>query len=89
MQDQLNALHLAVYGGHFEVLKYLLPKFGPCKFDFDNLAQTCLHKAAIEGHPKILRFLIEEHEFDPSLTDQVTTSLNFNLYMIPTCTVRG
>ena len=75
VQDLLNALHLAVCGGHFEVVKYLLPMFGPCKFDFDNLAQTCLHKAAREGHPKILRFLIEEHGFDPSLRDQVTADL--------------
>ena len=58
-------------GGHFEVVKYLLPIFGPSKFDFDNRAQTCLHKAAKEGHTKILRFLIEEQGFDPNLTDQV------------------
>ena len=52
-------------------MKYLLPKFGDRKFDFDNRAHTCLHKAAREGYPKILRFLIEEHGFDPSLRDLV------------------
>ena len=67
----MNALHLAVCGGHFDIVKYLLPLFGDNKFDFDDRAQTCLHKAAREGHPKILRYLIEEHGFDPSLTDQV------------------
>ena len=85
VQDLLNALHLAVCGGHFEVVKYLLPMFGPCKFDFDNLAQTCLHKAAREGHPKILRFLIEEHEFDPSLRDQVTADLKTCHFHLSEC----
>ena len=61
-----------MFGGHFEVVKYLLPIFGPSKFDFDSRAQTCLHKAAKEGHSKILRFLIEEQGFDPNLTDQVS-----------------
>ena len=75
IQDQQNALHLAVCGGHFAVVKYLLPIFGPSKFDFDNHAQTCLHKAARDGYPKILRLLIEEHGFDPSLTDQVYTAV--------------
>ena len=67
-------------GGHFEVVKYLLPIFGPSKFDFDNRAQTCLHMAAREGHPKILRFLIEEQGFDPNLTDQVYTAVQVQLY---------
>ena len=52
-------------------MKYLLPKFGDRKFDFDKRAHTCLHKAAREGYPKILRLLIEEHGFDPSLRDLV------------------
>ena len=58
-----------------EVVKYLMPKFGESKFDLDNLAQSCLHKAVKEGHPKVVRYLIEEGGFDPSLRDMVSCGL--------------
>ena len=48
-----------------------MPKFGDSKFDLDNLAQSCLHKAVREGHPKMVRYLIEEGGFDPNLSDKV------------------
>ena len=48
-----------------------MPKFGDNKFDLDNLAQSCLHKAVKEGHPKVVRYLIEEGGFDPNLRDMV------------------
>ena len=67
----MNALHLAAHGGHLEVVKYLMPKFGESKFDMDSLAQNCLHKAVWEGHPKVVQYLIEEEGFDPSLRDKV------------------
>ena len=67
----LNALHLAAVGGHLEVVKYLMPKFGDSKFDLDNHAQSCLHNAVWNGHPKVVQYLIEEGGFDPSLRDKV------------------
>ena len=67
----MNALHLAAIGGHLEIVKYLMPIFGDSKFDMDNLAQSCLHKAVKEGHPKVVRYLIEEGGLDPSLRDKV------------------
>ena len=70
-QEFLNALHLAAIGGHLEIVKYLMPKFGDSKFDMDSHAQSCLHKAVREGHPKVVRYLIEEGGFDPSLRDEV------------------
>ena len=54
-----------------EIVKYLMPKFGNSRFDLDNLAQSCLHKAVREGHPKMVRYLIEEGGFDPNLSDKV------------------
>ena len=68
----MNALHLASFGGHLEIVKYLIPKFGDSRFDLDNLAQSCLHKAVTKGHPKVVRYLIEEGGFDPSLREKVS-----------------
>jgi len=48
-----------------------MPKFGDSRFDLDNLAQNCLHKAVKKGHLKVVRYLIEEGGFDPSLRDEV------------------
>ena len=67
----LNALHLAAFGGHLEVVKYLMLKFGESRFDLDKDAQSCLHIAVREGHHKVVRYLIEEGGFDPSLRDKV------------------
>ena len=52
VQDLLNALHLAAIGGHLEVVKYLMPKFGDSRFDLDNDAQSCLHKAVRGATPR-------------------------------------
>lgn len=71
VQELLNALHFAAIGGHLEVVKYLVPKFGNNKFDLDSHAQTCLHKAVMKGHPKVVRYLIEQEGYDPSLRDKV------------------
>ena len=54
-----------------EIVKYLMPKFGESRFDLDSRAQSCLHKAVKEGHPKVVRYLIEEGGLDPSLRDEV------------------
>ena len=67
----LNALHLAAIGGHLEIVKYLMPIFGDRRFDLDKFAQSCLHKAVREGHPKVVRYLIEEGGLDPSFKDLV------------------
>ena len=67
----LNALHLAAIGGHLEIVKYLMPKFGENRFDLDRAARSCLHNAVREGHPKVVQYLIEEGGFDPSLRDKV------------------
>ena len=54
------------------MVRYLCTKFGPDKYDLDSTAQNCLHWASREGHPKVLRYLIEQQGFDPSLMDRVS-----------------
>ena len=49
-----------------------MPKYGESRFDLDNLAESCLHKAVTKGHPKVVRYLIEEGGFDPSLREMVS-----------------
>ena len=54
------------------MVRYLCTKFGPDKYDLDSTAQNCLHWASREGHPKVVRYLIEQQGFDPSLMDSVS-----------------
>ena len=68
----MNALHLAAFGGHLELAKYLMPKFGDNRFELNQAAQSCLHYAVWNGHPKVVQYLIEEGGFDPSLRDKVS-----------------
>ena len=70
-QDKLNALHLAASGGHVEIVKYLIPKFGDRRFDMDNVGNTCLHWAAREGHLAVVKYLIEECGFNANLANKV------------------
>ena len=53
------------------IVKYLIHKFGDRKFELDDKGYSCLHRAALEEHMKVLNYLIEECGFDPSLGDQV------------------
>ena len=54
------------------MVRYLCTKFGPDKYDLDSKAHNCLHWASREGHPKVVRYLIEQQGFDPSLMDRVS-----------------
>ena len=71
-QDGSNALHLAACGGHVEIVKCLISKFGDRKFDLTNAGNTCLHWAARKGHLAVVKYLVEECGFDPNLGNQVT-----------------
>ena len=44
-QDGVNALHIAAFNGHLDVVKYLIPRFGQHRFDKDNAGRTCLDLA--------------------------------------------
>ena len=71
VQDKWNALHLAAFGGHVNIVKYLIPKFGDGSFFLDNDGNTCLHWAAWEGHLAVVKYLIEECRFNPNLANEV------------------
>ena len=87
-QDKLNALHLAALGGHVEIVKYLIPKFGDRKFDLDNAGNTCLHHAAREGHLAVVKYLIEECGFNPDLGNKVSCCVYvYILYVVSTFSV--
>ncbi|KAJ5975033.1 ankyrin repeat domain-containing protein 44 [Penicillium waksmanii] len=53
-----TALHLAAYGGHFEVVKLLIHA-GADVFAFDFPGLTALHWAAYKGHQDIVALLLE------------------------------
>ena len=55
-----------------EIVKYLIPKFGDRKFDLDNDGNTCLHSAAQEGHLAVVKYLVEECGFNPTLANMVS-----------------
>ena len=87
-QDGFNALHLAACGGHVEIVKYLIPKFGDRKFDLDNAGNTCLHWAAQEGHLAVVKYLTEECGFNPNLGNKVSCCVYvYILYVVSTCSV--
>ena len=87
-QNGSNALHLAAYGGHVEIVKYLIPKFGDRKFDLNNAGDTCLHYAAREGHLAVVKYLIEECGFNPNLGNKVSCCVYvYNLYVVSTFSV--
>ena len=87
-QDTLNALHLAAYGGHVEIVKYLIPKFGDRRFDLTNAGNTCLHYAAQEGHLAVVKYLVEECGFNPNLGNKVSCCVYvYILYVVSTFSV--
>ena len=88
VQDKLNALHLAACGGHVEIVKYLIPKFGDRRFDLDNYGNTCLHWAAVKGHLAVVKYLIEECGFNPNLGNKVSCCVYvYILYVVSTFSV--
>ena len=46
---------------------------GTRQYDFDLKAQNSLHLAVVQGHLKVVRYLIDKCGFDPRLPDLVGT----------------
>ena len=87
-QNGSNALHLAAWGGHVEIVKYLIPKFGNRKFALTNDGDTCLHWAARKGHLAVVWYLIEECGFNPNLGNKVSCCVYVHiLYVVSTFNV--
>ena len=55
-----------------EIVKCLIPKFGDRMFDLDNFGNTCLYWAVQEGHPAVVKYLVEECGFNPNLRNIVS-----------------
>ena len=81
-QGGLNALHLAVYGGHLGIVKYLIPKFADRRFESDNDGDTCLHCAAQGGHLAVMTYLIEECGFETGIRNKVGKPLVVHILYI-------
>ena len=62
-QSGQNSLHIAAFGGHLEMVKYLLPKFGPKKFDVTNSGHTCLTVAIQQQKQDIVDYLLKHGGF--------------------------
>ena len=87
-QDKWNALYLAAFGGHVEIVKYLIPKFRDRKFDLDTVGGTCLHNAAKQGHLAVVKYLIKEYGFNPNLENKVSCCVYvYILYVVSTFSV--
>ena len=50
---------MAAFNGQLEMVKYLLPKFGPRKFDVDNKGHTCLTLAIQQQKHDVEDYLLE------------------------------
>ena len=62
-QKGRNALHLAAYHGHLDVVKFLIPILGEKKFAVDNFGHTCLTLATKQQKEDVVEYLIQEGGF--------------------------
>ncbi|CAI7618061.1 unnamed protein product [Penicillium pancosmium] len=69
-----TALHLAAYGGHIEVVKFLIHA-GADVFAFDFPGLTALHWAAYKGHKDIVALLLENGANTSSLPYHLTDTV--------------
>ena len=60
-QNGRNALHLAAYCGHLELVKYLLPILGEKTVTHDG--DTCLNLAIKQQNQDIVKYLLQEGGF--------------------------
>ena len=63
-----SPLHNSVENGHFELFQYFV-EMGSNVYLKAKANQNCLHFAALGGHIKLCKTLIEKYGFDVSVTD--------------------
>ena len=64
-------MHMAAQGGHLEVIKSFVHKFGDRVYERDKDLYSVLHWAAHKGHCEVARYLIEELKMDTLDQDKV------------------
>ena len=55
---------------------YLIPKCPDLLYVTDCLGMTCLHGAAHNGHLEMVKFLVEQHKFDLTALDKVSSLIS-------------
>ena len=56
-QYKNTALHLAARGGHLNMVKFLIPRFGDRIYEKNFFRQTCRDLAEAEGHQHVVEYL--------------------------------
>ena len=59
----MNALHLAAYFGHLELVKFLIPILGEKKFALTLHGDTCLNLAIAQQKDDVVEYLLQEGGF--------------------------
>ena len=78
----MNALRLSAFGGHLDIVQYLIPKFANRRFESDNYGDTCLHLAALKGHLAVVKYLIGECGLDPVTGNKVGYCLLHDTHIV-------
>ena len=55
---------------------YLIPKCPDLLYVSNKNGMTCLHGAAENGHLEMVKFLVEQHKFDLTALDKVSSLIS-------------
>ena len=76
VQYNNTALHLAAQGGHLNMVKFLVPRFGDKVSEMNLLGKTCRNLAEAEGHRHVVEYF--DSHF-PTLKAKVSVAILLSL----------
>ena len=76
-QYKETALHLAAEGGHLNMVKFLVPRFGVRVYEKNFFRETCRDRAEAKGHRHVVEYL--DSDF-PTLKAKVSVAI-----LLPLC----